>query len=111
MSRTLPLFMSSTVVLNGSGDGTSPGLGPVSPGETWSVTLISVQCSSNTNEAIASVYANGILLGTTTWGSTGDSDTGITQPLANGQVITATWTGGDPGATASMGVTGTRTVG
>lgn len=111
MSRTLPLVTSVTVVLDGSGNGTCQGLGPVSPGETWAVTVISVRCSSNASEAIASAYLSGVLLGTTTWGSTGDSDTGITQELANGQTIYATWTGGDPGATATMGLTGTRTVG
>jgi hypothetical protein len=110
MSTTLPLFDTSTVVLDGSGNGSCQGVGPLSPGETWTVSLISVQCSSNVNEAICSVYCNGILLGTTTWGSTGDSDTGITQFLANGQVITATWTGGDAGAVATMGVTGTKVV-
>lgn len=109
--RTLPLTETSRVVLNGSGNGTCPPLSPSSSGETWSVSLISVQVSSNTSEAIASVYLNGILLGTTTWGSTGDSDSAINQIVGTGQDITATWTGGDAGATATMAVIGTKVVG
>jgi hypothetical protein len=106
----IQLLKSATVVLDGAGNGTCPPLGPSSYGETWSVTLISVQCSSNASEAIASVYLSGALLGTTTWGSTGDSDTGIIQQVMTGQQLTAAWSGGDPGATATMTVMGTRTV-
>lgn len=110
MAMSQPIILNSTVVLDTDGNGTCPGIGPTSPGETWIVSLISVQCSSNTNEAIASVYLNGALLGTTTWGSTGDSDSSITQPVATGQQISATWTGGDHGATAVMSVIGTRSI-
>jgi len=109
--RTLPLTETSKVTLNGSGNGTCPPIGPTSSGETWNVSLISVQCSTNANEAIANVYLNGLLLGNTTWGSTGDSDSSINQTVGNGQQITATWTGGDVGAVATMSVFGTRTVG
>lgn len=110
MARTIQLLSSSSVTLDGSGNGTCPPLIPQSPGETWVVTCISVQCATNTLESIASAYLNGHLLGTTTWGSTGDSDTGIAQPVANGQQLTATWTGGDAGTKATMTVIGTKTV-
>lgn len=109
--RTVTLLLTSTVVLDSDGNGTCPGLGPASASETWAVTLISVRCSSAKSEAIASAYLGDALLGTTTWGSTGDSDTGITQAVMPGQQVSATWTGGDPGATAYMTVTGTRQVG
>lgn len=106
----LQLLQTSTVVLNGSGAGTCPSIGPTAQGEKWTVTTISVQCNTNTNEAIARVFLNGSLLGATTWGSTGDSDTGINQAVMTGQTINATWTGGDAGATAKMSVLGTREV-
>ncbi len=109
--RTLPLTETSKVTLNGSGNGTCPVIGPTSSGETWKVSLISVQCNTNHNEAIASVYLNGMLLGTTTWGSTGDSDSSINQIVGTNQQISATWTGGDSGAVATMTVFGTRMVG
>ena len=110
MARTLPLNLSVTGKLDGSGNGTSATLGPSASGETWQVTLISVKCSTNASEAICSVFLNGALVGTTTWGSTGDSDTGITLPMAVGQVLTAQWTGGDAGATGTLTAMGTRTV-
>lgn len=109
--QAVNLLRSSAVTLDGDGNGTCPPVGPTSPSETWTVTLVSVQVTTSQNEAIASVYLDGALLGTTTWGSTGDSDTGITQSVMPGQQVYATWTGGDPGATATMTVTGTRQVG
>lgn len=107
---TLPLNVSTQITLNGSGNGTSNPIGPTAQGEQWIVQIISLQCSTNVNESIGSVYLSGNLIGTTTWGSTGDSDTGITLILNTGQTLTATWTGGDSGATATMAVMGTRTV-
>lgn len=110
MPRTLPLSLSATGKLDGSGNGTSAPLGPSASGETWTVTIISVKCSSNVSEAVCSVFLGGALVGTTTWGSTGDSDTGISLSLAVGQVLTATWTGGDAAATGTLTAIGTRTV-
>lgn len=110
MTRTLPLSVTSRVTLDGDGNGTCPPVGPTSAGETWNVSLVSVQCNTNANEAIASVFLNGMLLGTTTWGSTGDSDSSISQTVVTGQTITATWTGGDPGAIGTMTVFGTKVV-
>lgn len=110
MPRTLPLNLSATAVLDASGNGTSGELGPSASGETWNVTLLSLRASTNVSEAVASVYLNGALIGTTTWGSTGDSDTGISLSLAVGQVLTAQWSGGDAGATGTLTAIGTRTV-
>jgi hypothetical protein len=109
--QQIQLLRSVTVTLDGSGNGTCDPLGPSSSGETWQLSGVSVQCSTNTAEALASVYLNGSLIGTTTWGSTGD--TGVATSLVQvmtGQQITAAWTGGDPGAVATMTVLGTRTV-
>lgn len=109
--QAVNLLKSSVVTLDGDGNGTCTPVGPTSPSETWTVSLISVQCTSARAEAIASVYLDGALLGTTTWGSTGDSDSAISQQVMPGQQVTATWTGGDPGAIATLTVFGTRQVG
>jgi hypothetical protein len=106
---TLPLNVSTQTTLSG-GAGTSNPIGPTAQGEVWNVQIISLQCSTNVNEAIGSVYLGGNLIGTTTWGSTGDSDTGITLIVNTGQTLTATWTGGDSGALATMAIMGTKTV-
>lgn len=108
----IQLLKSVTVVLDGNGNGTCPPLGPTSYGETWTLSGVSLQASSNAAEATGSVALNGSLIGTTTWASTGD--TGVAASLVQvmtGQVLTATWAGGDPGAVATMTVLGTRTVG
>ena len=58
-------------------------------------------------EASSAYFAGG-----TTWGSTGDSGTAATgSVIAVGAQVFAQWTGGDPGATAFLTVTGTKTVG
>lgn len=107
--RTLPLSASASVVLTG-GDG-SCSIGPTSQGETWPPGyVVGVYCSTNNAEAICQVFVGGQFIGSTTWGSTGDS-TSDTTNVAVGQTITAQWTGGDPGATAYLNVTGTRQVG
>lgn len=108
--QTLPLNTYTTVKLDGSGNGVSGPLGPTAQGETWTVQIISVQCSTNVNEAVCSVYLGANLVGTTTWGSTGDSDTGITLILNTGQTLTARWTGGDAAATGALSVFGSRQV-
>jgi hypothetical protein len=107
----IQLLQSVTVVLNGAGSGTCPPLGPSSSGETWQLSGVSLQVSTNVKEAIGAVYLNGLLIGTTTWGSTGD--TGVASNLVQimtGQLITATWAGGDAGSVATMTVLGTRSV-
>lgn len=107
----IQLLQSVTVVLNGSGNGTSPPLGPSASGQTWQLSGVSLQVSTNVKEAIGAVYLNGLLIGTTTWGSTGD--TGVASNLVQimtGQLLTATWTGGDAGSVATMTVLGTRSV-
>ena len=79
-----------TVVLDGDGNGTCPPLGPSSSGETWQLSGVSLQASTNVAEAIGSVYLNGSLIGTTTWASTGD--TGVATSLVQvmtGQTLTA----------------------
>jgi len=112
--RTLPLSMSASVVLDGTGAGTAS-LGPTSSGEVWQVASVGVHCNTNVNEAIARVYAGAsaspqYYRDATTWGSTGDSTDAVSSPLAVGQEIFAVWSGGDAGTTAHVTVSGTRSV-
>lgn len=112
--RTLTLSQSDQVVLDDTGAGTAS-IGPTGAGETWQVSSVGVHCSSNQNEATCQVFAGSgasdkYFADATTWGSTGDSTDSVSAPLAVGSEIFAVWSGGDPGATAFVTVTGTRTV-
>jgi hypothetical protein len=114
MARTVSLNQRASVVLDSSGNGTAE-LGPSSPGEVWAPGNASVSVTTSVSEATARIYAgNGLSPGSfvdgTTWGSTGDSTTNFATSLYPGQQIFAQWTGGDPGATATVVVTGTRSV-
>jgi len=111
--RQLPLNVSAQVTLDGSGNGTAS-IGPLSPGEIWDGLTAAVRVATNTDEAIASVYAGagvsaGYFRGATTWGSTGDSTSQLPQVRVGGNIF-AVWTGGDAHQVATLTVTGTRTV-
>jgi len=111
--RQLPLNAKAYVILDGDGNGTAS-IGPQSPGEQWLDLLASVRVATSTNEAICSTYAGaaatpGYFAGATTWGSTGDSTSNMPTVQVGGNVF-AVWTGGDPGAQATLTVTGTRKV-
>jgi hypothetical protein len=111
--RQLPLNVKAYATLDGSGGGTAS-IGPLSPGEVWSGLIAAVHVATNTAEATASVYAGaaatrGYFRGATTWGSTGDSTDNLPEVRVGGQVF-AVWSGGDPGAQATLTITGTRTV-
>jgi len=113
MSTTLNLKASASVVLDGNGDG-AVGIGPALPGVSWQPSSIAVSVSTNTNEAQANIYLGiapgaGDLLAATSTGSTGDS-TDCNETVWPGQQVIAQWTGGDPGAVATMSVFGTRQV-
>jgi hypothetical protein len=114
MARTVTLRVKASTTLDGSGNGTAEA-GPAVPGEIWYPSAVAVKCSSNTNEAIAKTYvgnqvSDATFADGTTWGSTGDSTSNVTGPLYPGQQVFAVWTGGDPGATATVTITGTRSV-
>ncbi len=109
--RQLPLNVTASVVLDASGNGTAS-VGPTAQGETWLAGYtagVLTQETAITSEAQCRVYCGGRFIGGTTWGSTGDAST-TTPQLATGQVVEAQWTGGDPGATAVLDVTGTKSV-
>lgn len=113
--RTLQLSKTVNVVLNSSGNGTAM-VGPTFPGEIWYPTVVSVSASTNVAEAACKIYAGTsvqafFFVDGTLSGSTGDSSDRITgQTLYPGHDVIAAWSGGDVGATATMNVTGTRTV-
>lgn len=84
------------------------------PSNATSGAVYSAAIANPGAEAIGSVYAGadktaGYFRGATTWGSTGDSTDNLPEVRVGGQVF-AVWTGGDPGALATLTVTGTRTV-
>jgi hypothetical protein len=120
MSRTLSLseFVSST--LNGSGNGTIS-VGPATPGHVWYPVSVSIYQTgsfpvvSGSNTPILSLYAGS---GTTpnnlidaTYQVLGASSSMITgQVLYPGQLIYAVWQYGNPDASVTLNVYGTRKV-
>lgn len=111
--RELRLTAKAYVTLDGSGNGTAS-TGPLSPGEQWKNLTASVRVSTNTKEAICSIYAGaaatpGYFADATSWGSTGDSTANLGTVLVGGNVF-AVWTGGDAGGKAVLTVTGTKVV-
>lgn len=109
MSRQQPLTVLAHVTLDGSGNGTA-GIGPTLTHEKWDIAVAAVEVATNVNEAICRVSAGTASAGSTTFGSTGASTDNFSSPIWPGQQVTATWTGGDPGALATLTVQGTRTV-
>lgn len=94
-----------TVVLDGSGNG-SVSFGPQYGGTQWVIQRMSVIVSSNTNEPEANVYRNTIGQGSLisgTYSGSNDTDSQVNDgPLYPGESYICRWTGGDPGATASI---------
>lgn len=105
----LQLDVAQSVVLNASGNG-SVKLGPTSTRAVWHVTNAAVTVSSNTLEPQAILYQNtkaSKLAGT----NTGSNDsTNLDVWVRNGFIL-CEWTGGDPGATATLFLYGTIEIG
>jgi hypothetical protein len=113
MSRQLSLSTSASCILDGDGNGTAAA-GPGLPGVSWQPSNIAVSASTNISEAQCYLYLGILpipasLQAATATGSTGDS-TGFSATVWPGQQLIAVWSGGDPGATATMAITGTQTV-
>lgn len=114
---TLPLSESGEVTLDASGNGTVQ-IGPDGSGETWLPTIASVKCSSNTAEAACKIYAGHHVsdqnyIDGTLSGSTGDSTgniAGIQVAVTRQRYVWAVWTGGDPGAQATLRLSGTKEI-
>lgn len=97
-------------------DGDGTGILRFAPaGESWNITNISVECSSNSNEATATVYKGQVgslyRLSGTYAGSTGDNNQ-LDNPihLNDGECIYVVWNGGDAGATATATISGNATI-
>lgn len=113
-SVTNPLNGFASVKLDGSGNGIAS-IGPQRVREHWQPSSASVSVSSNTLEAQCSVYLGSTLgsatfLGQTATGSTGDT-CGIGVDMQTGMLIWAKWSGGDPGAIATLVPNGEYTIG
>lgn len=113
MSTTLPLDESASIQLDGSGNGAVT-IGPAYSYQVWTPTQINVQVSSNTSEPVFKYYRGRSIgltnfLGGTYTGSNDQSDISG-QILQAGDVFLCVWTGGDPGAFASVSLNGTKEI-
>lgn len=111
--RTLPLNQKAYATLDGNGNGTAS-TGPLSSGEVWSGITAHVSVATNAAEATCQIYSGaaetpGYFGDATTWGSTGDSTSNLNTVRVGGQVF-AVWSGGDPGALATLVLSGTKSV-
>lgn len=111
---TVTLNTTATTVLDGSGNGKAQ-IGPRSLREVWTVAAASVQASSNVAEASCAIYGGpdtdaSSFVDLTYSGSSGDSTTNFGAPLNAGDYVFAVWQGGDPGATATLVVTGSKDI-
>ena len=110
---SIPLNVSAQVTLNGSGNGTVS-LGPSLPGVNWQPSLVSVSVSPTSGTTVSQfrlylglpVQQN--LIGGTYTGDINSS--GLSVTLWPGMILTGVWSGGNPGATAAMVLTGTQNV-
>lgn len=103
-----------TTLLDGTGAGIAK-VGPVGAREVWSPSLASVHCSSNVAEASCQILfgdtVSQVFVDSTLSGSTGDGTGRISAySVRLGQFVWAKWSGGDPGAVATLTVAGTKTV-
>lgn len=114
--RTLTLAASASVTLDGSGNGTAE-VGPSLPGEVWSPQSVNISMTGDAPTGVATcfIYAgNGTSQADftdSTYSVLGAASSVISgKTLYPGQVVTAVWAGGNPGATATLAVNGSRTV-
>ena len=103
----------ATITLDGSGNGTAK-VGPLTARENWQPQIASVSVATNAAEAACKVYVGpaataAYFLDGTLSGSTGDSTDRVSAaPCPHGYWVWAVWAGGDPGAVATLRVTGTK---
>lgn len=107
-SYLLPLNESATTVLDGTGSGVVR-VGPSNSSQQWVPTNAACSTTTNVSEPIFVLYngtpSNANRIGGTYTGSNDNTDvSGVT--LYPGSVLTGVWTGGDPGATATLSIQG-----
>lgn len=110
-----PLVQFTSVTLDGSGNGRAA-IGPQRVKEHWQVASASVSVATNNAEASCSVYLGSTadattFLSNTATGSSGDTCSISGIDMQPGMLVTAIWSGGDPGARATVVVKGTYTLG
>ena len=109
-----PLTQDASVVLNSSGNGTAS-IGPT-VGQKWRLRTASIIVPGAILIPQCKIYMGGAAIdpffvdGTYT-GALASTSNVNGKPLTNGQRIFAVWTGGDPGATATLTITGTSEIG
>jgi hypothetical protein len=105
----------ASITLNGSGGGTAQ-IGPTRVREHWQIQGVAVSVDSDINESACSIYigtavGQATFVGNTLTGSAGDTCGCAGMDIQPGQQVFAEWTGGDVGATATMTVFGTYSIG
>lgn len=111
----LPLNENDNVTLDASGNGTVR-MRPPEPATRWMPATASVSCSSKNSEAECKIYigpstAQRYFVDGTVNGSSGDSTdrvSGYVISRTQMPYIWAVWTGGDPGAEATLVLSGTK---
>lgn len=113
----IPFTTSATCVLDAAGAG-QVRIGPMHSAETWAVRRVAVRvapvppATAPVLEPEARVYRGAavdeMMVDGTYTGST--NSTGVDLQMMPGDVITVAWVYGDPGATATATVSGTKTV-
>lgn len=113
-TRRVPLNVQTSVVLDGSGNGTAF-LGP-RIGQKWNVTNAAVLVPNAVKVPQASWYAGGQPIPGNFVDGTFTGNLDATGRISNfsitsGNYVFAVWTGGDPGATATLSILGIMTYG
>lgn len=105
----------ANVILDSNGNGTAQ-CGPGRVREHWQISGVAVAVNTQNKEASCSVYIGSnpdrtSFVGNTITGSSGDTCGTAGIDIQPGQFVFAVWTGGDPGATATLTAFGTYTIG
>lgn len=109
-TRTIPLRKREQTTADASGNGQVE-IRNNHQGVTWTVRLIGLEGQPRpfTSEPECLVYHDGMFIGGSGSGSM-DADTSITEIVQSGEGIQAVWTGGDPGATYILTLSGDETI-
>lgn len=108
----IPLDEAVSVILDAAGNGMAS-IGPASTRAVWTITGAATSTSTNVKEAVFDLFQNSKaskLGGTYTGSNDQIGFAGGTVVLRHGRLL-GYWTGGDPGALATLSLTGSITIG